>query len=57
MGKNHSNAKRKYWASFSPEQRSKIMSDRIKKMWANKTPEQKKARANLMVKARMNPKQ
>ncbi len=52
MGELHTRAKKNYWATISPEEKSAIFSARAKKMWASKSKEERQARANLMVKAK-----
>ena len=49
--RNHE-AKKKFWAQYTPEQRSLLISIRVKKMWKNKTAKEKTARALLMLKAK-----
>ena len=48
MSNKHSQAKKKYWAQFTDEQRRLIMSQRAKKMWSKKSKEERKARSVLM---------
>lgn len=48
----NSEAKRKYWASLSPEIKSHVMSVRAKKAWAKRPQEVKDALARKMVEAR-----
>jgi len=49
LGIKHKLAKVAFWAQYTPEQKSVILSFRAKKMWKNKTKQQKKDRALLML--------
>lgn len=46
-------AKKKWWSTKSPEERSAIMSERTKKMWANIPISKKRARLSKMNKGRL----
>jgi len=52
MGIKHNLAKKAFWAQYTPEQRSLLISIRVKKMWKKKTTQQKKDRALLMLTAK-----
>lgn len=45
-------ARKRFWASKSPEERSQIFSLRAKKQWTRKTKAEKQARSQLMFKAK-----
>lgn len=44
----NSEAKKRYWASLSPEVRSAIFKERSMKMWAKRTVEQRKEQGRKM---------
>ncbi len=53
MGNKHSQAKKKFWASKTPQQRKQMMSIRATKGWKSKTLEERKAHSLVMEKARL----
>lgn len=54
MTQKNSEAKRKYWASLSPEIKSHLMSVRAKKAWAKRDKTYAQNLARKMVEARAN---
>ena len=49
-----SQARKDYWASITPEERSQRASNIAKAKWAQMTPRQRSEHGSLMVKARYN---
>ncbi len=47
-----SEAKKRFWAQFSPQERKRLAIVRAKKMWTRKTATQRQAQSQLMLKAK-----
>jgi len=50
-----SQARKDYWASITPEERSKRASATAKAKWAQMTPQERSNHGKMMISARNNP--
>lgn len=53
MGDKNKKAKRTWWSQFTQQERSKMMSERMKKMHAKHSPEQRRAHGIKMAQAKI----